>query len=136
MEIITDSLTTQITEIATSITETATETAAETGAANTWGGLFLIILLGIIIIIWAISKLIESPNKKNISSNTNEITVIPETGSNTNADRDYEDYYEYDGYDEDEEELIAVITAAISAVLKKPVSGFRVVSFKKRGNWR
>ena len=37
--------------------------------------------------------------------------------------------------DEDNEELIAVISAAISAFLKKPVSGFRVVSFKKRGSW-
>ena len=35
----------------------------------------------------------------------------------------------------DKEEIIAVISAAISAFLKKPVSGFRVVSFKKRGNW-
>ena len=38
--------------------------------------------------------------------------------------------------EENEEELIAVIAAAISAFLKKPVSGFRVVSFKKRGNWK
>ena len=37
---------------------------------------------------------------------------------------------------ENEEELIAVITAAIAAALTKPVSGFRVVSFKKRGNWK
>jgi len=36
----------------------------------------------------------------------------------------------------EEEELIAVITAAISAFLRKPASGFRVVSFKKRGNWK
>jgi sodium pump decarboxylase gamma subunit len=34
-----------------------------------------------------------------------------------------------------EEELIAVITAAISAATQKPASGFRVTSFKKRGNW-
>jgi len=37
---------------------------------------------------------------------------------------------------EDEEELIAVITAAVSAFLSKPVSGFRVVSFKKRDGWK
>lgn len=38
--------------------------------------------------------------------------------------------------EEDEEELIAVITAAIAASLgKKPVLDFRVVSFKKRGDW-
>ena len=37
---------------------------------------------------------------------------------------------------EDEEELIAVISAAIAMLLKKPVSGFRVVSFKKRSNWK
>lgn len=38
--------------------------------------------------------------------------------------------------EENEDEIIAVISAAISAFLKKPVSGFRVVSFKKRGNWK
>jgi len=37
--------------------------------------------------------------------------------------------------EEDEEELIAVIAAAVACVLKKPVSGFRVVSFKKRPRW-
>ena len=42
----------------------------------------------------------------------------------------------YEKPGENEEELIAVIAAAISAFLKKPVSGFRVVSFKKRGNWK
>ena len=35
-----------------------------------------------------------------------------------------------------EEELIAVITAAISAMTQKHPSGFRVVSFKKRGSWK
>ena len=35
----------------------------------------------------------------------------------------------------EDEELIAVISAAIAAFLQKPVSGFRVVSFKQRGNW-
>jgi len=38
--------------------------------------------------------------------------------------------------EEDDEELIAVIAAAVSAVLRKPVSGFRVVSFKKREGWK
>ena len=38
--------------------------------------------------------------------------------------------------EEDENELIAVITAAVAAVLQKPVSGFRVVSFKKRSGWK
>lgn len=33
------------------------------------------------------------------------------------------------------EELIAVIMAAIAASMQKPVSGFRVVSFKERGRW-
>ena len=36
----------------------------------------------------------------------------------------------------DETELIAVITAAIAMILKKPASGFKVVSFKKRNNWK
>ena len=34
-----------------------------------------------------------------------------------------------------EEELIAVITAAIVAATQKPASGFKVTSFKKRGDW-
>jgi len=38
--------------------------------------------------------------------------------------------------EEDDEELIAVITAAVAAILEKPVSGFRVVSFKKRPGWK
>ena len=38
--------------------------------------------------------------------------------------------------EENEEELIAVITAAVAAFLKKPASGFRVVSFKKRTGWK
>ena len=38
--------------------------------------------------------------------------------------------------EEDEEELIAVITAAVAMVLMKPVSGFRVVSFKQRTGWK
>ena len=37
---------------------------------------------------------------------------------------------------DDDDEIIAVITAAIAAILQKPASGFRVVSFKKRGNWK
>jgi len=37
---------------------------------------------------------------------------------------------------DDDDEIIAVITAAIAAVLQKPTSGFKVVSFKKRGNWK
>ena len=38
--------------------------------------------------------------------------------------------------EEDEDEIIAVITAAIAAISgKKPTLDFRVVSFKKRGNW-
>ena len=37
--------------------------------------------------------------------------------------------------EEDEEELIAVITAAIAASLRKPMLDFRVVSFRKRGDW-
>ena len=35
-----------------------------------------------------------------------------------------------------EEELVAIIAAAIAAALKKPLSGFRVVSFKKRAVWK
>ena len=44
--------------------------------------------------------------------------------------------YNYNKDNTTEEELIAVITAAISAMTQKHPSGFRVVSFKKRGNWK
>lgn len=37
---------------------------------------------------------------------------------------------------DDEEELIAVITAAVAMILEKPASGFRVVSFKPRPVWK
>jgi hypothetical protein len=37
--------------------------------------------------------------------------------------------------EEAEEELIAVISAAISALTDTPVSDFRVVSFRERKNW-
>ena len=43
---------------------------------------------------------------------------------------------EIETYTENEEELIAVITAAISAITQKPASGFRVTSFKKRSGWK
>jgi len=36
---------------------------------------------------------------------------------------------------ENEEEIVAVITAAIAASLGKPLLDFRVVSFKRRGDW-
>ena len=36
----------------------------------------------------------------------------------------------------EEAEIIAVITAAVASVLDKPLSGFRVVSFKKRSEWK
>ena len=43
---------------------------------------------------------------------------------------------QFEEIEEDENELIAVISAAVSMILNKPVSGFKVVSFKKRGNWK
>lgn len=36
----------------------------------------------------------------------------------------------------EEAEIIAVITAAVESVLGKPPSGFKVVSFKKRNEWK
>jgi len=66
----------------------------------------------------------DNKDNKNDSDNNGKSGVIAE---NDNAEP---------SEDENEEEIIAVISAAISAFLKKPVSGFRVVSFKKRGNWK
>jgi len=36
---------------------------------------------------------------------------------------------------ENDEELIAVIAAAVFVMTNKPLSAFRVVSFKERKNW-
>ena len=84
----------------------------------TAGGVVLIIIFAAVIIGWIIYK-IAKPKNKEIEEET--ITAPVENI-----------VYQT----EDEEELIAVISAAVAAVLKKPVSGFRVVAFKKRGNWQ
>jgi hypothetical protein len=41
-----------------------------------------------------------------------------------------------DAENENEGELIAVIAAAVASFLQKPISGFRVVSFKERSRWK
>jgi len=82
----------------------------------TTGGLVLIIIFAALIIGWAIYKIVKPKNNE------------PETIKT-------EDYIQTEEKN-DEEELIAVISAAIAAVLKKPTSEFRVVAFKKRNNWQ
>jgi sodium pump decarboxylase gamma subunit len=80
------------------------------------------IVFSVLILLWAILELFGFVSKK-IGKKTNDPLLIPETVPPENTE------------DEDEEETIAAITAAISVVLEKPASGFRVVSFKKRNNW-
>ena len=93
----------------------------------------MIIVFGIIIIIWAISKIIKPSDKKN-TGETNEIKeAVPAVGLEAVSNIEFESS---GAEDENEEELIAVITAAVAAILQKSVSGFRVVSFKKRSNWK
>jgi len=59
-------------------------------------------------------------------------------GKKNNHIEEHDEIIESEGFnadEENEEELIAVISAAVSVFLKEPVSGFKVVSFKKRGSW-
>ena len=111
----------------------------------TSGGVFLIIVFGVIIIIWAVSKLIKPSDKKD----TGEISGIAKASpavkldavSNIETETEI-NLNESEKNEESEEELIAVITAAIAMIInecnsfQKPVSGFNVVSFKKRSNWK
>ena len=78
----------------------------------------------------SIFKLFGHKNKDNIKEEPDKIEKIAEIAVPAKTN-DIED-----GNDENEEELIAVITAAVSAVLQKSVSGFRVVSFKQKHNWK
>jgi len=84
----------------------------------TAGGVALIIIFAAIIIGWVIYKIVKPKNNE------------PENEAMTTSDIIQTETQN------DDEELIAVISAAIAAVLKKPVSRFRVVAFKKRGNWQ
>ena len=93
----------------------------------------LVLLWGILEVFGFIAKKImrENKNKFNeekpgeiITQNTAPVIINPS------------DAGEAVEQEEGEDELIAVIAAAVSSVLKKPVSDFRVVSFKKRSNWR
>ena len=95
----------------------------------TAGGVFLIIALAAFIIGWIIYKKVKpknqgAANKNIIIENTAPFAIPVSQTENKTEEKN------------DEEELIAVISAAVAAMLNKPVSGFRVVAFKKRGNWQ
>ena len=81
------------------------------------------IVFAVLILLWGILELFGFVSKKIIEKTSDPAKIaLPE---NTDEEED-----------EEEEEAIAVITAAVSAALEKPVSGFRVVSFKKRNEWK
>jgi sodium pump decarboxylase gamma subunit len=83
----------------------------------------LILLWGILELFGYVSKKITEKAKKPATLQQNEKTaeIISESANKK---------------DEDENEIIAAITAAVSCVMDKPVSGFKVVSFKKRNDWK
>ena len=86
-----------------------------------------IFLLAGVIVIWIIYLQIKKARQKSqVEDEPVETVAAAETAVQGTVIKEIES----------EEELIAVITAAISAITKKPASGFRVTSFKKRGNWR
>ena len=77
----------------------------------------------------------DSENYNDVKENAENIEIIENQAIfETAAGEELAELEEFEEF-EDEEELIAVITAAVSTALKKPVSGFRVVSFKKRSGW-
>ena len=94
------------------------------------------IVFAVLILLWVIlelfgyasKKIINKPKKSDI---INESDVIVGDGV-----PDVPQIQEETGILEDEEELIAVITAAVAMSVQKPVSGFRVVSFKQRNGWK
>ena len=98
-----------------------------------WFGLSVMIVgmaivFAVLILLWAILELFGFVSKK-IGKKAGAPAQIPQ--NETKA----EDPVSENTEEESEEEMVAAITAAISAVLEKPLSGFRVVSFKKRNNW-
>jgi sodium pump decarboxylase gamma subunit len=80
------------------------------------------IVFSVLILLWVILELFGLVGKIFGKKASAEPQITPEAPAPENAD--------------DEKETVAAITAALSVVLEKPVSGFRVVSFKKRSNWK
>ncbi|MCL2157770.1 MAG: OadG family protein [Oscillospiraceae bacterium] len=89
------------------------------------------IVFSVLILLWGVLELFGFVSKK-ITEKTNEPkkAELPEITINENIEN-------IEAVNESEEdELVAVISAAVAAALEKPVSGFRVVSFKKRNDWK
>ena len=100
-------------------------------SGQTWADRFALIAVAGVIVIYFIIK--NSINKKKEKAEADEAKKIEEISLAAETETEIEKRQDIDG---DEEELIAVITAAVSAALQKPASGFRVVSFKKRSGWK
>lgn len=120
----------EITDI--SQTEVSSENDTEDGQQGSIMGVLFI--AGILIVLWGIAffskKTQDTPQEPAV------IESIPEANIQKTIVEEIPQEIEQEIEGTDEEELIAVITAAISAITKKPASGFRVTSFKKRGNWQ
>jgi len=100
------------------------------------GGLFLIIACVAFVIFWTIYKKVKPKNQSVIIENTAPFAIMNSQEITKIKENEKEIEEEIITEEEDESELIAVISAAVAAALKKPVSGFRVVAFKKRGGWQ
>ena len=93
----------------------------------------VLILLWIILEIFGyISKKITNKSDKSIKSDVTVGDGVPDVPYLQNKNNENNEETE----NLEDEEVIAVITAAIAMSVQKPVSGFRVVSFKQRNGWK
>ena len=90
----------------------------------------MIIVFAVLILLWAILEgmrlVFHRPNEKSTTSNNAvNSNSQPEQQSNINNGQDVED--------EDEDELIAVLTAAIAASLNQSTYNLKIKSFRRIG---
>ena len=102
-------------------------------ADRLWFGLSVMligmgIVFSVLVLLWGILELFGFVSKK-----TGKKSAVPAQIPQNEIKA--EDPVFENTEEESEKETVAAITAAISAVLEKPVSDFRVVSFRKRKNW-
>ena len=91
------------------------------------------VVFSVLILIWGILVLFrvifyDIPNKKNASANKTETAVEPEPEPVPEPEAQIA---ESETGEANDEEVVAAITAAISLMLDKPQTSFRVVSFRR-----
>ena len=105
---------------------------------NLWFGIEVMligmaIVFSVLVLLWGVLELFGFVSKKITQKASDQKNAeLPEIS----IEEKEEKIEESGENEEDEEELVAVISAAVASVLEKPVSGFRVVSFKKRNDWK